>query len=1057
MTRLFLSVVNMSISASAVILAVLLARFALQKAPKKYSYLLWIVVGFRLAVPFSLKSALSLFNLKLLSPAAPGAVREMTVSPTVPVSPLPAAPEGIPAISPSQPLSPNLAGNITPIEPAVQTLSFDWAAFFAGLWLVGMILLALWAVVGEVRLRRSVATATRYEGNVWQSEHVRSPFLLGLVRPRIYIPYGLPDQARNYVLTHERCHLHRGDPLFRRIAFALLMVHWFNPLVWLSFCLMGKDMELSCDEKVLQNGQVDATGYSSTLLAFAANRRHFAAAPLAFGETGVKSRIKNALNWKSPKLTVTLTAALILLVLASCGLDPLSPLTKQSAPLPVTDRNATGFYTIERLDNTSAQLRFVDCVHGVDHPLCEKEGCTHSGPDCPAFVQLDSEFEDLPTVLVADDTVLLLRNLTGMSTTPNQRIQKWSPEEGLTTLYETEYDETLPWPFLDTETPYYVQEGKLLFTTDILTMNSGATTRLHALALDTGRDETLWKVSGQTGSTILAGGISNGLVLQRSQRGMAFEEGVTYEKLDLTTRKLETLYESPKGEWIQSDSEGLWVLSQDHQTLVRIPFDGSQEHSFPLNEVWDTVFNESTDKIMMFQTHVGNWLRFVRMDDSSESVLFHAETGEVQPCAMDAADSASSDFVRWWSDEKLVVPFYDPEQPEQISYAFMQSEDYLNGQAELTPIPRQNKQESNLGLVMAADGGNPFLNTLAMNEKEAIYPAVRRDGNQQIIQLYRLDFERMEKSPWSEPVVVANDTNRGVVPILANGQVYLHKNEDALAGGSSYLWRLSQTPDAPHVSYEFPENLTMVWQSGVATDGKELYFTCDYRREDGRLAKQSALCRTNSNTNKIEVIHELEGEGWLLLGTTPEGVVLERWPWVNGKKPQQMERSLWKLDLLDGSLTDLDYKWIPEKTQTVIQDGWLYAVQLDNLALTRVRLATGEKQSLPQMQLPEALDLFYLHDFIDGKLLVSTADAETNEENRWLVDPLTGKVTPVSPDSNFAGENSTDFLILDHWEDYDDNLASVVPECTMISKQDYYAGKDTHRKFSERANTNRGV
>ncbi len=693
MTQLFLSAVNMSISASAVILAVLLARFALQKAPKKYSYLLWAVVGFRLAVPFSLKSALSVFNLKLFSAAAPGAALETTVHLTVPASPLPAASEGIPAISPSQPIAPDLAVNITPIEPSVQTLTFDWAAFFAVLWLVGMILLALWAVVSEVRLRRSVATATHYEGNVWQSEHVRSPFLLGLIRPRIYIPYGLSDQALNDVLTHERCHLHRGDPLFRKIAFALLLVHWFNPLVWLSFCLMGRDMELSCDEKVLQDGHVDAAGYSRTLLAFAANRRHFAAAPLAFGETGVKSRIKNALSWKSPKRTVTLTAALItLLVLAACGLDPRAPIAAKAPPLPVTDRTETGFYTIERLDNTSAQLRFVDCVQGMDHPLCEKEGCTHSGPDCPAFVQLDNEFEDLPDVLAAEDTLLLVRNLTGMGSTPNQRIQKWSPEEGLTTLYQTEDEETLPWTSPGSEAAYYVQDGRLFFTVNNLSMNSGAAFRLMALNLATGSTEVLWEAEGQRGNTWLVGAAPDGgLVLQSIEGSGPFDEEISYERFDLESRGLKKVYESPKGEWTQADSDGLWVLSADQKTLTRIPFDGSRTSSFPLDKVWKAFPEEkSAGKMMLFNTRMDNWLRLIRADGSNE-LLFEPQTGRVQLWKLEDVGDTGTAFVRWWGDQKLAVPFYDPEQPEQISYAFMREEDYLNGQANFDPIPRPNQ------------------------------------------------------------------------------------------------------------------------------------------------------------------------------------------------------------------------------------------------------------------------------------------------------------------------------------------------------------------------------
>lgn len=321
MERLFFTVLRMSLEGSIVILAVLLARLLLQKAPKKYSYFLWAVVGLRLICPFHIESAFSLFRLPGLRQmnAAPAAVPPMEAPGPAPV--LPQTNLNMGAAVPAQPVQ----------VPSTVQPTFEWslAAVLAAFWLAGTIGFVLYSVFSEVRLRKRLATATKLQDHVFQSENVRSPFVLGVLRPRIYMPYGLEEEAQRCVLAHEQTHLRRGDPLFRRIAFLILAVHWFNPLCWLAFQKMGMDMELSCDEAVLKAGTVSAKNYSLTLLAFAANRRSFAAAPLSFGETGVKKRIKNALGWKKPGAVLTALALIL-----SCGISVACAADPQTEPAP---------------------------------------------------------------------------------------------------------------------------------------------------------------------------------------------------------------------------------------------------------------------------------------------------------------------------------------------------------------------------------------------------------------------------------------------------------------------------------------------------------------------------------------------------------------------------------------------------------------------------------------------------------------------------------------------------------------------------------------------------
>lgn len=310
-TRLFPEILNMSLTGSIVILAVLVIRFFLRKAPKKWSYLLWLVVAFRLACPVSLPSPVSLLGAVHAPVTDKGTIEyipQTIVRPQTPaVSPAVPAPDSI-TPAPQLPVTPSPI-SVTDILPVI--------------WLIGMAVVLIYSVVSYLRLRRRLSNAILYHGNVWQSDRVQSPFILGFLRPRIYIPFGLDNQTLSYVLAHEHCHLKRKDHIIKPLAFLLLTLHWFNPLCWLAFHLMGRDMEMSCDEQVLAREDGDRKVYSTALLSFAANRRFPAPSPLAFGEGEVRPRITNALNWKQPKVWVTAAAGVLCVAaLLLCALNP---------------------------------------------------------------------------------------------------------------------------------------------------------------------------------------------------------------------------------------------------------------------------------------------------------------------------------------------------------------------------------------------------------------------------------------------------------------------------------------------------------------------------------------------------------------------------------------------------------------------------------------------------------------------------------------------------------------------------------------------------------------
>lgn len=317
MNTLFNTIINMSITGSIVIAAVIIIRFLLKKLPKKYSYLLWSVVAFRLCVPVSFESIISIFQFKPLQ-AHPGNVTpDSGVMPYVPMP----EPKAAPLPQTTAPLQGG--SNIAEMAEVQQTVTITDVLPYV--WLAGVVLFALWGIVSYIRFNGILSSSVKYIDNIYQSDRIETPLIFGIIKPKIYIPFEMNTEYFSYVIAHERYHIKRFDYLVKLFAFFVLALHWFNPLCYLAFYLMSKDMEMSCDEKVLGSSENVKKNYSYALLSFATDKKFPAPTPICFGEGSVKSRIKNILKFKKPKLAVSVIAVLFCgLVLVSCAANPKS-------------------------------------------------------------------------------------------------------------------------------------------------------------------------------------------------------------------------------------------------------------------------------------------------------------------------------------------------------------------------------------------------------------------------------------------------------------------------------------------------------------------------------------------------------------------------------------------------------------------------------------------------------------------------------------------------------------------------------------------------------------
>ena len=307
MSELFLKIINMSISASWLVLAVLILRFVLKKAPKWINVLLWGIVAIRLICPFSFESPLSLIPSAETIPLNIG----MDTTPTIN--------SGISAINNA--VNPIISQSNTPMAGASINPLQITIGIYEYIWIFGMIALALYTAISYWRLRRKVDTAVRYKDNIFQSENVSFPFVLGIIKPRIYLPFKMNGQYLEYVVAHEQAHICRKDHWWKPLGFLLLMIHWFNPLMWLAYVLLCRDIELACDEKVIKElGNEQRGDYTQALVACSVNRRMIAACPLTFGEVSVKERVKSVMNYKKPAFWVIIISVIVCVGVAVCFL-----------------------------------------------------------------------------------------------------------------------------------------------------------------------------------------------------------------------------------------------------------------------------------------------------------------------------------------------------------------------------------------------------------------------------------------------------------------------------------------------------------------------------------------------------------------------------------------------------------------------------------------------------------------------------------------------------------------------------------------------------------------
>ena len=351
MTDIFLGFLNRSLAAGILILAVVLVRLVFKKAPRWLLCALWALAAVRLVCPVSIESVLS-----LIPSAEP-------VQPEIIVSAQPAITSGIPAVDVI--VNPPLAAAFTP-SPAQSANPLQiWTFVAACVWLAGIAALLLYAAISALRLRLRVRTAVRLEQSVYQSEFVPSPFILGVLRPRIYLPFGLEPDAQEMVLAHECAHLRRGDQLWKPLGYLILTAYWFNPVCWLAYILFCRDIEAACDEKVVRElGEGCKAAYSRALLACSVPRKLITACPLAFGETGVKARIRSVLNYKKPAFWLVLAAVLASAAVAVCFLT--DPKREDPAQNPPAAEEAAAQAPAQSIDASSAPEPAIDEQAGLD-------------------------------------------------------------------------------------------------------------------------------------------------------------------------------------------------------------------------------------------------------------------------------------------------------------------------------------------------------------------------------------------------------------------------------------------------------------------------------------------------------------------------------------------------------------------------------------------------------------------------------------------------------------------------------------------------------------------
>ena len=432
MSEAFLKVVNMSISAGWLVLAILALRLILKKAPKWVNVLLWGIVAVRLICPFSIESALSLIpSTETISPEI---MMDWTPEISTGIAPLDRVVN--PVISTS--FAPQGMASANPLQILIPVA--------ANLWLLGVLILLAYTAISYLSLRSKLRTAVILRDNIFQCETVSSPFVLGILKPRIYLPYNMNGQNLHHVVAHEQAHIRRKDHWWKPLGFLLLTVYWFNPLMWVAYILLCRDIELACDEKVIAElGNEQRADYTQALVSCAVNRRMIAACPLAFGEVGVKDRIKSIMNYRKPTFWIIVTALVVCVVVAVCFLTDPNP----SREFSMNGNNVSGLdpeaiveriLDIEDITNSGVHVNTLNFSLQVDSNFnwadsqairyfYKKNHNTHSG-QLRIFPDEDRYFLTEPSEWPEQQEIFLLRHyLEAIKYLPQYEIKKMAPAD----------------------------------------------------------------------------------------------------------------------------------------------------------------------------------------------------------------------------------------------------------------------------------------------------------------------------------------------------------------------------------------------------------------------------------------------------------------------------------------------------------------------------------------------------------------------------------------------------------------------------------------------------
>lgn len=342
MSVLFLTILNMSITAGWIVLAVLVLRLIFRKVPAWIRVIFWVLVAVRLVCPFSVESILSIL------PSG------QTISTHILTEPIPSVNTGVPLLDGmlnpilGESLAPQVGDSVNPLQVLVPVV--------AVLWLIGAAVLLAYGMVRYVGLARKVSTAVLLRDSIYQTEQVSFPFVMGIWKPKIYLPFSIGPQEAEYVIAHEKAHIHRGDPQWKLLGFLLLAVYWFHPLMWVAYELFCRDVEFACDEKVVKSlSAQERADYSQVLFNCGVGQRKLGAMPLAFGEVGVQQRIKTILQYKKPRMWIIAGAAVVLVTAAVCLLT--DPLVKDITDL---DDQLQVFLDMRVAEHNGSQNREVD-------------------------------------------------------------------------------------------------------------------------------------------------------------------------------------------------------------------------------------------------------------------------------------------------------------------------------------------------------------------------------------------------------------------------------------------------------------------------------------------------------------------------------------------------------------------------------------------------------------------------------------------------------------------------------------------------------------------------